>query len=469
MRTRIAIAAAIVGLLGAGSALIASAASPVAGASRNGAAPSGHAHASAASRPGGPGSGGGPTPARTAPDDGRAALQSALAAALGGNAGCVVAERDGQVVAAVNANGPVIPASTQKLVVAAAALSALGPDYRFVTKLVTDMPVVNGMVPRLWLVGSGDPMLGTADYGAVVAAGDRLTVAPPITPLEWLAGAVAQAGIRSVPAGVVGDDSLLSAQRYLPTWTRAEIGEDDVGPLSALTVNEGWARWRPAWAAASDPPADAVGRIEGLMHADGVAVGGIGLDGPAPPDARVVASVASVPLSSIVAYMLATSDNHIAELLTRMVGLKVSGTGTTAAGTAAVLEVGARLGVPTAGVTMVDGSGLSRQNAATCTELLAAYRLGSDPRFAAIRAGLPIAGETGLMADEFQGTPAQGRVIAKGGWIDGVAGLVGSAGGPRGVDFAFVANGTFDFAVSLALDQQAMDALVAYTTPGAGP
>jgi len=392
------------------------------------------------------------------------ALRAGLAGALAGNTGCALVVRNNQLIAAVG-SGPVVPASTQKLVVAAAALAALGPDYRFVTTVVAPTPVENGTVARLWLVGSGDPMLATSDYGAQVARTDHYSAPAPLTPLEWLASALVQAGVRSVPAGIVGVSTLLPGPLYLPTWTPVEISEHDAGPLSALGVNEGWARWQPLYAASDDPPAEAVGRLESLMRADGVNVGGIAPDGAAPPGAQVIASVTSAPLSSIVAYMLATSDNRIAELLTRMVGARVAGSGTTAAGVAAVPRVVAGLGVPVAGVSMVDGSGLSRQNAATCPELLAAYRLGARPEFAALRAGLPVAGETGGMANEFRGTPAQGRVIAKGGWIDGVAGLVGSVGGLRGVDFAFVVNGRFGFEQSLAIDQRALDAMVAYSNP----
>jgi len=307
--------------------------------------------------------------------------------------------------------------------------------------------------------------LPVCGWSAPVARTDHYSAPAPITPLEWLAGALAQAGVRSVPAGAVGVDAMTSGPLYLPTWTPTEISEHDVGPVSSLVVNEGWTRWQPQYAATADPPADAVGRLESLMRADGISVGGIAPDGPAPAGAQVLASVTSAPLSAIVAYMLATSDNHIAEMLTRMVGERVSGSGTTAAGTAAVLQVAAGLGVPVDGARMVDGSGLSRQNAATCPELLGAYRLGARPEFAALRAGLPIAGETGAMENEFRGTPADGKVIAKGGWIDGVAGLVGSVGGTRGVDFAFVFNGVFDFPTSLAIDERALDALVAYSNP----
>ncbi|MHB1912449.1 MAG: D-alanyl-D-alanine carboxypeptidase, partial [Acidimicrobiales bacterium] len=220
--------------------------------------------------------------------------------------------------------------------------------------------------------------------------------------------------------------------------------------------------WLWPWVPVGDPPAYAAARLSGLLRADGVAVGPTGPDGSAPAGTHPVASVTSAPLSAIVAYMLATSDNHIAELLTRLVGLAVTGRGTTTAGTQAVLSVASRLGVPTAGAVMVDGSGLSPENRATCPELLAAYELRHRPDLAAIAAGVPVAGRTGTLYDLWQGPPLGGRLAVKGGWIDGVASMVGTFQGRRAVDFAWVVNGSFDYPTALSMQTRAADAIAAW-------
>ena len=388
---------------------------------------------------------------------------SQLAAAMGGTVGCAVAQAPGGPLLSVQPGVSLATASTQKLVVGAAALAALGPDYRFVTRVEAAAAPVNGAVARLWLVGSGDPTLSTGGYRSQAARTDHYAAPAPFTPLEWLASAVRAAGVQSVPAGVVGDASLLSQQAYLSTWKQMYLDEYDVGPLSALSLDEGWARFGDRYAPASDPPAATVGNLIGLLRGDGVAMGGIAPDGPAPAGAVTIASVTSAPLAQIVAYMLATSDNHIAELLTRTVGLHLLGHGTTAAGVQAVMTQARLLGLPMDGVHMVDGSGLSDGNRSTCPELLSAYRLGDQSRFSALWSGLPVAGRSGTLYRQWAGTPLAGRVVAKTGWIDGVAAIVGTVTGPHPVQFALAMNGPFNYAQAEARQYQALDALLAYS------
>lgn len=398
---------------------------------------------------------GGPAGAALAP------VLAQLDAALGGRAGCAAVEIPGAPAVTTGDAAGLAPASAQKLLVAAAALASLGPDHRFVTEVVASGPVVHGVAPHLWLVGAGDPMLATDAYLGLVVTHSHVPD-PPVTPLSWLAQALRRAGIASVPSGISGDDGLLSQQRYLPTWKPVYLTEGDVGPLSALSLDEGWAQWLSAWVPQADPPAFAATGLSDLLRGDGVVVGPTGPDGPAPAGAHPVATVTSAPLSAIVAYMLATSDNHVAELLTRLVGRAITGRGTTSAGTAAVLSVDARLGVPTAGAVMVDGSGLSPQNRATCPELLAAYELGRRPGLSAIATGVPVAGRTGTLYDLWRAPPLGGRLAVKGGWIDGVASMVGTFAGRRPVDFALVVNGSFDYPTALSVQTEAAGDIAAW-------
>jgi D-alanyl-D-alanine carboxypeptidase/D-alanyl-D-alanine-endopeptidase (penicillin-binding protein 4) len=404
----------------------------------------------------------GPIPSTTTTTTPAQVVAGALTASLAGTTGCAISRTGTGPLAAAGSAVPVASASTQKLVTAAAALSVLGPGYRFVTRVVAAGPPQAGVEPRLWLVGAADPMLSTGGYRALVARTDHLAEAPPFTPLEWLATSLRQAGVSSVPGGISGDESLLSGPRYLPTWKPVYLSEDDVGPLSALSLNEGWQQWQGQTLPATDPPTYAADTLAGLLRQDGAAVGPAGPDSAAPPGAVTLATVDSVPLAQIVAYMLATSDNHIAELLVRLVGRARSASGTTPAGTQAVLGEVARLGVPTRGVVMVDGSGLSPQNRSTCPELLAAYQLGSRPGFAALWSGLPVAGRSGTLYRQWAGTPLAGRVVAKTGWIDGVAAIVGTVEGARPADFAWVANGNFNYAEALARQTVALQALANY-------
>jgi D-alanyl-D-alanine carboxypeptidase/D-alanyl-D-alanine-endopeptidase (penicillin-binding protein 4) len=59
-----------------------------------------------------------------------------------------------------------------------------------------------------------------------------------------------------------------------------------------------------------------------------------------------------------------------------------------------------------------------------------------------VRAGLPVAGETGTLADRWQGTEVAGRLRAKTGTLRNVTALAGQVGPPQGgaLTFAYVAN-----------------------------
>jgi D-alanyl-D-alanine carboxypeptidase/D-alanyl-D-alanine-endopeptidase (penicillin-binding protein 4) len=406
-----------------------------------------------------------PAPAPAGPGP---ALAAQLHADLAGNRGCAEVVSGGQVLAATGAGTTVAPASTQKLLVAAAALDTLGANYRFVTRVEAAGPVVGGVAPRLWLVGSGDPMLASQAWMGLVLTHSHYP-SPPVTPLSWLVPALRAAGITTVPGGISGDSSLYPAQLWIPTWKPVYVSEGDAGPLSALDLDEGWKAFGPGWLPAADPAAHAADQLSAYLRAAGIPVGSVAPDSPAPPGARTLATLSSAPLSAIVSYMLGTSDNHAAELLTRAVGLAHYGLGTTAAGTRAVLAVDASLGVPTGQAVMVDGSGLSPENRATCSELLGALELGGRPGLTALQAGLPVAGRTGTLYRTWAGTPWAGRLAAKTGWIDGAAAVVGMLPGSRPVQFAFAVNGRFPYSQALAMESQALGSLDRYSQVSGAP
>src|SRR5205085_6464982 len=113
-------------------------------------------------------------------------LTAALQQALGGVAGCLIVEDDGATIFDHDSGSAFVPASSQKLLVAAAALSRLGPDFRFETRVLAVRPPQDGSLDDAWLVGAGDPYLATPDYAAYLATRQR-TVDLPLTPMAALA------------------------------------------------------------------------------------------------------------------------------------------------------------------------------------------------------------------------------------------------------------------------------------------
>lgn len=352
---------------------------------------------------------------------------------------CVEVNDGSAPLARINPDRSLAGASTQKLLVAAAALSVLGPDHRFATRAVSAGALDAGALGGdLVVVGGGDPVLTTAsDPG------------PAATPLSGLADAIARAGITRIDGAVVADDSRYDRERAIPDWTPVELAVGDSGALGALVVNGGYAGGVPA----TDPALDTARQLADLLAARNVQItGGTSHMESATPvgtptSVREIARVESPPLSTIVEEMLSVSNNETAELLTRELGFERTGAGTTASGTQAVRIALAHLGVPVTGVDLHDGSGLAPSDRVTCAALLRVVELSARPPLTAIDDGLPIAGQSGTLTFRFTGTSLAGRLRAKTGHISGVVGLSGviDAASPTGVRlrFAFVANGAF--------------------------
>ncbi len=385
-------------------------------------------------------------------------LEADLTGLLQGVGGCAAATAAGATVAAVQPDAPYMPASTAKLLTGAAALSALGPDFRFQTHALAPKAPSGGSVSKLYLVGSGDPVIVTPDFTAVLEK-DPETKGSTATDLGALADAIVEAGVHGIPDGIAVDDSHYESLRALPSWKAAY--KIEVGPLGALTVNRGFAQFAGTRVQAADPALYAGTELAQLLTARGVTVGPVTRGTPV-AGAATVATLASPTLRDIVGTMLRSSDNTIAELLTREIGSKVSGQGTTAAGTAATIATLTKLGVPTAGLTLVDGSGLDRGDRVTCSALVGTVAHEAATPGDGLVAGLPVLGQSGTLTDVAKGSVIAGRIQAKTGTLDGVSALSGLVDGARPLSFAFIANGTFSTARNAQYKLQAAQVFASY-------
>jgi D-alanyl-D-alanine carboxypeptidase/D-alanyl-D-alanine-endopeptidase (penicillin-binding protein 4) len=369
-----------------------------------------------------------------------ARLQSNLDAFIAPYNACLTVDTPSGVRLAATPDGPRIPASTLKMVTGLAALEELGPDHRFVTRVVGD----GG---ELALVGGGDPVLTTPDYEAALRESLR-TTADVITPLAELADEIVAAGIDEVAQLTIVDDP--DAVRFLPQWKPGYA--EDVGQLGTLTVDDGFDRGTRV----SDPGVFAGQQLAELLSARGVEVGGVAR-GTADPDAPEIASVESPPLNQIVASMLSSSDNLSAELLLRA----LTPEGTTPAGANRAFEILQALGIPTEGVVLSDGSGLARDNRLTCATLMAALEFGK--KYPALFEGLSIAGVSGTLASRFASDdPLTGVLHAKTGYLDDVAGLAGYVDDPEDLRFTFILNHDMSTAAGRQLQAQAAAIVAAY-------
>lgn len=364
------------------------------------------------------------------------------------DASCLVAQvGDRMLVPSARVDRALVPASNQKLLATYAALLTLGEGFTFTTEILADTEPIGGTIEgNLYLVGSGDPFLSTENWWTQY---DETSVRHH-TRLEDLADRIVDAGVTDVTGTVVGDESLFDANRQGP-WDERLISGQQSGPLSALTVNEGFVDWPEEFVTprqrspAEDPPVHAASILIQLLSERGVTIAEPPQSGRAPVTAFGVTSIESPPLIDLVAHINSYSSNLGAELLLKRLGVATSGAGTTAAGTAAVIEALVAAQIPVDGLRVADGSGLAESNLLTCRALAAVLAdAGPDSAFAA---GLAIAGVRGTLSERMVDTPAVGAVFAKTGTLNGATALSGyirSANDPDvSVIFAYVANGDF--------------------------
>jgi D-alanyl-D-alanine carboxypeptidase/D-alanyl-D-alanine-endopeptidase (penicillin-binding protein 4) len=319
--------------------------------------------------------------------------------------------------------------------------------------------VVNG---PLYLVGGGDPVLSEQWYTQASATHKR----PPIntTSVEHLVDRVVAAGVRTVTGGIVADDSRYDGERHPPGWGASVIATPDGAAVSALVIDDSMAQ---SGAQAADPAASAAAEFTRLLAARGVTVQGQPSAGQAPAGTPLVASVTSQPLSAIVNELLATSDNLTAEMLLKEIGLKASGTGSRLAGVQVEMQRLAAWGIPMDGVSLVDGSGLSRQSTVTCAALLQLLHHGSptDP----VGKGMATGGQNGSTLDgHFQQPGLAGVLQAKTGTLRDVKALCGyfPVDGSQ-VTFALVLNGASAAGYATPWNQLGAALLAAAASPSA--
>ncbi|MCB0996621.1 MAG: D-alanyl-D-alanine carboxypeptidase, partial [Acidimicrobiales bacterium] len=258
----------------------------------------------------------------------------------------VVVDRAGNELSTpLNARQLVTPASNLKIVTALAALIELGPDYRFQTRVVADGPIVDGVVQgNLIIVGSGDPVISTGLYTSTFDPSK-----PQIfTSAEALADLVVETGITQVTGGVLGDDWRYDDQRVVTTWPTRYAEQGQVGPLSALLLNDGFAVFPESTdlnlglappVRAEDPAAHFAASFDDLLEQRGVTVlgGSARTEGPTSiTDKQELGVIESAPLSDLVRELLAGSDNTTAELLVKELGVHATGSGTTFDGLLAI-------------------------------------------------------------------------------------------------------------------------------------
>ncbi len=357
---------------------------------------------------------------------------------VGTYAATVLDAGSGRVVYAHRAGQLSTPASTMKLLTSAAALAALGAEHRFTTTVVAPQR------GRIILVGGGDPYL-RAPGQPVLPSAQSESRASIGTLARRTASKLKADGIVKVTLGY--DASRFSGPSWNPTWPEAYT--DQVSPVSALWVNEG--RSTPGGgvvgARVQNPPKVAATAFAKVLKQQGIEVGTVS-SARAATGARPYASVSSMTLDRIVQHVLMTSDNDGAEVLLRQAAIADGRPGSFAGGAATVRARLGRLHAWADGMTVRDGSGLSRANRVSVGALTAVLREAAEPEhpeLGPLLSGLPVAGVEGSLALQFadqESRAGRGVVRGKTGTLKSVHALAGTIRTRDGsvLVYAFVVN-----------------------------
>ncbi|WP_144206595.1 D-alanyl-D-alanine carboxypeptidase/D-alanyl-D-alanine endopeptidase [Mycobacterium tilburgii] len=329
---------------------------------------------------------------------------------------------------------PLVPASTNKVLTAAAALLTLDRQARISTRVVAGSTNAQGPVV---LVGAGDP---------------TLSAAPPDVP-TWYRGAprigdlveqIHRSGM--TPTAVQVDISAFTGPTMASGWDPTDIDNGDIAPIEPVMIDCGRIQPSTVNSRRSKTPALDAGRE--LAKALGLDPAAVAI-GTAPSGARQLAVVQSAPLVQRLGEMMDHSDNVLAESIGREVATAINRPRSFAGAVDAVTNRLNTAHVDTAGATLLDSSGLSVDDRLTARTLDGTIQAAAGPDQPSLRALLdllPIAGGSGTLAERFldQATnqgPA-GWLRAKTGSLTAINSLVGVVTDRSGrvLTFAFLSN-----------------------------
>ncbi|MBF6190313.1 D-alanyl-D-alanine carboxypeptidase/D-alanyl-D-alanine-endopeptidase [Nocardia implantans] len=350
---------------------------------------------------------------------------------LGAFAGQVTDADSGTVLWSGDANRPMIPSSTAKILTTAAALLTLPAEHRVTTK------VVAGAAPNeLVLVGGGDPTL--------TAQPDGKGYYPNGPRLSELVTQIKAAG-RAVDTIVV-DLSAYAGPAMAQGWDPIDIPEGSIAPIEPVMIDGGRLQPLVEYSPRTATPAlDAGRRLATELGLDPARVKA----GVAPAGAAEVASVRSAPLRDRLRDMMVHSDNVLAEAIGREIATATGGEASFSGGVTAVRTALSKAGFDLSGLDMHDSSGLSVDDriparlldrvvataagptAATAVQQTGAKAKPENDRLAATLApmldDLPVAGATGSLTSRYvtRDRQAAGWVRAKTGTLSVSSALVG--------------------------------------------
>jgi D-alanyl-D-alanine carboxypeptidase/D-alanyl-D-alanine-endopeptidase (penicillin-binding protein 4) len=371
------------------------------------------------------------TPTVTPTTDGRdcSIAELALDDRLVGLHAQVMNPATNEVLFDVQGDVPAQTASVMKLLTATAALQVLGPNFRVQTKVYADLDNPGHIV----IVGAGDPTLSRVRAGVQSVYKDAPKLADLAVQInDWA---------RSTPITNITLDSTYFEAEYWDTdnpESERTIGYQSI--VTALQVDGDRANPTAQTSPRSLDPVNAAGVA--LKKAIGpLAASATLTQGQAGENLLEIASVRSQPISKWIEHMLRVSDNTEAEFLARLVTKQLGYDGSRDWVEDSLKEALTRAGLNTQDLQLRDGSGSNEWNRVPATFINALLKkvLNEEGDLGIIKRALPIAAETGSLANRFKGDniDAAGKIFAKTGWTKSEYSLAGIIKAKDGTDLVF--------------------------------
>lgn len=312
----------------------------------------------------------------------------------------------GKILAAHNCDRPLLPASIMKTVTIAGLLQEAGPDERFHTMVFADGPIEGNTIKGdLLIAGGGDPTLGANCAPASADIAEEITAA------------LKHKGITVIDGDLRIDTSLYEGPACPPSWAAGDLNEAYGTGSHALNFRRNANGGR----AVKNPASQFLTYLANSLRSEGIEVKGesrIGREGLSDKDATMLLDHVSDKYAEVMRSCMMRSDNLFAETLLRAFGLARGKEGSTAASAEEMLSYWKDAGVPTKGVTLVDGSGLSRSNRVTADFINGILRkMGDNEEYASF---MPLAGQEGTLSEFLKDTPLDAYIAMKTGSMNGI-------------------------------------------------
>lgn len=313
--------------------------------------------------------------------------------------------KTGEVLASHNPRLPLIPASIMKTVTIAGLLQEKGTEERFHTYVYADGPIKGSTIEGdLLIVGGGDPTLG-ADCEPESADIAKEIIAT-----------LKHKGINVIKGGLRVDTSLYAGPACPPSWPAGDLSESYGTGSHALNFRRNASGSR----AVKNPESVFLSHLASRLKGAGIEVrGGTRISDEGFSDnSTLLLDHVSDKYAEVMRSCMMRSDNLFAETFLRAFGLARGIECSTDSCADELLSYWEKSGIPTDGVILFDGSGLSRANRVTANFINGILQqMGENDEYASF---MPLAGQEGTLTDFLKGSALDSYVAMKTGSMKGI-------------------------------------------------